>query len=396
MDNTNLIFGTSLLLEDIGLSHRWALALTGLLLSVLIGIFSWLAYRLCKRYLRHLVFPFLRINPVLADKLQQSDLVIRLSYLAPLALLYNTIDLVEIDEVSLTITFVAIVKKILYVTIVIAFSSAIHSALVVLEQFYETFAISRKRPVKVYLQVVSGGIYAFAAILVAAELLGTSPWGFFTGLGAATALLALMFKDSILGLVASVQISAFDVLRIGDWVTMSQFNADGQVTEISLTIVKIRNFDNSQTTIPTHAFLSHGVQNWRSMQESGARRIRRAFLIDMRSIRFLDEAGITALKEGKPSWFIEAIDAVPQGSALTNLELFRQVVLNYLKKRHDLHQSKFDLVLRVLPSNEFGLPLEVYGFAKDISFVAFERVQIEIVDYVFATLNLFQLSVYQK
>lgn len=250
-----------------------------------------------------------------------------------------------------------------------------------------------------------------ALILSIALLIGKSPLLLFSGLGAMTAVLLLVFKDPILGFVAGIQLSANNMLAVNDWLEMPKYGADGDVIDISLTTVKVRNWDKTITTIPTYALISDSFKNWRGMQETGGRRIKRAVFIDATSVHFLGEEDIarlrklqllsahieTKLKEIAEDNRAKNVDpsSPANGRRLTNLGVFRAYLTAYLKANNRIHKGLMQMVRQLDPGAN-GIPLEVYAFANDTDWVAYEGIQSDIFDHIFAVLPEFGLRVYQN
>lgn len=250
-----------------------------------------------------------------------------------------------------------------------------------------------------------------ALILAVALLIGKSPLLLFSGLGAMTAVLLLVFKDPILGFVAGIQLSVNNMLAVGDWLEMPKYGADGDVIDINLTTVKVRNWDKTITTIPTYALISDSFKNWRGMVETGGRRIKRPVYIDATSVRFLSEEDIqrlrrlqllsfhieTKLKEIEEDNRINNVDpASPaNGRRLTNLGVFRAYLTAYLKANKKIHTDLIQMVRQLEPGAN-GIPLEVYAFTNDTQWVAYEGIQADIFDHIFAVLPEFDLRVYQN
>lgn len=241
----------------------------------------------------------------------------------------------------------------------------------------------RHRPLKGIYQMVQLIAILVGVIIMISILIDKDATTILAGLGASAAVMMLIFKDSILGLVAGIQLSANDMLRPGDWITMSKYGADGYVMEVSLTTVKVQNFDKTITTLPPYALVSDSYQNWRGMWENGGRRIKRSLFIDMNTIRFCPSAAEPA------SVADQAADAP------VNLRLYRQYVLDYLE-RHPHVKNDMMKMVRQLPSTPQGLPLEVYCFADTTEWVEYERIQDEIFDHLIAVLPRFGLRIYQQ
>jgi miniconductance mechanosensitive channel len=267
-----------------------------------------------------------------------------------------------------------------------------------------------RRPIKGYLQLVKIGIYIVATVLVVAALVGQSPLVLLTGLGAMTAVLLLVFKDTLLSLVASVQLSSNDMLRMGDWIEMPSQNADGDVIDISLHTVKVRNWDKTISTIPTWKLINESYRNWRGMQESGGRRIKRALLIDQTSVRFLDPEERQRLRRialidayldrqqvelAEYNARLEAAGKDPVNNRrATNLGTFRAYVTAYLRAHPGVAQD-MTLIVRQLDPTPTGLPLQVYCFSADVRWAAYEDLAGDIFDHLLAVLPEFGLRLYQ-
>lgn len=296
--------------------------------------------------------------------------------------------------------------------IVLSVSMAIGAALDYLNELYARRPESRSRPIKGYVQVVKIAVYCGAAILIIAVLIEESPLLLLSGLGAMAAVVLLVFKDTILSLVASVQLSSNDMLRVGDWIEMPDMNADGDVVDIALHTVKVRNFDNTITTIPTHLLISESFRNWRGMTESGGRRIKRALVIDQTSIRFLDDAEVEGLKrfrlldaylarkqEEIAEWNRHELssdcDSI-NARRITNIGTLRAYVSAYLKSHSRIAWEGFTLMVRQLPPGPQGLPLEIYCFTNTVEWSQYEAIQADIFDHMMAILPEFGLRMFQQ
>ena len=228
-------------------------------------------------------------------------------------------------------------------------------------------------------------------ILIISILIDQNAATILAGLGASAAVLMLIFKDSILGLVAGVQLSANDMLRPGDWITMPKYGADGDVLEVSLTTVKVRNFDKTITTIPPYALVSDSFQNWRGMRETGGRRIKRSIFIDMTTVHFCsDKEKIMFASRG---WIDEA-QAKPE-TQVVNLYVFRNYLQNYLKEHPRTHKELMIMVRQMQPTSE-GLPLEIYCFSNTTVWPEYEQIQGEIFDHILAVIPEFGLRIFQR
>jgi len=276
---------------------------------------------------------------------------------------------------------------------------------------YSSLDVARDRPIKGIIQVALIILHLFALILAISVLLDKSPWIFLSGLGAMTAILLVIFRDTLLSLVAGFQLTTNNFIRVGDWIEMPQFSADGDVIDISLHAVRVQNWDKTITVIPTHKFLEHSFKNWRGMSESGGRRIKRPVQIDMSTIRFLEEEEIQKLSrfvllreymENKIQELKEYNrqyqgdrDLIINSRRLTNIGTFRAYLIAYLRQHPKIHQDLTFLV-RQLPPRADGLPIEIYVFTNDIRWSPYEEIQADIFDHILAIANEFGLRIFQN
>lgn len=249
----------------------------------------------------------------------------------------------------------------------------------------------RNRPLKGIYQMINLVAIGIGIILIISILIDQNAATILAGLGASAAVLMLIFKDSILGLVAGVQLSANDMLRPGDWITMPKYGADGDVLEVSLTTVKVRNFDKTITTIPPYALVSDSFQNWRGMRETGGRRIKRSIFIDMTTVHFCSEREKEMF--ASRGWIDEA-QAKPE-TQVVNLYVFRNYLQNYLKEHPRTHKELMIMVRQMQPTSE-GLPLEIYCFSNTTVWPEYEQIQGEIFDHILAVIPEFGLRIFQR
>ena len=248
----------------------------------------------------------------------------------------------------------------------------------------------KNHSLKGFYQMLKLAVIFIGSILIISEVIDKSPVVLLTGLGAGTAILMLVFQDTIKGFVAGIQLIANDMLHPGDWITMPKYGADGDVIEVSLTTVKVQNWDKTITTIPPYALVSDSFQNWRGMQESGGRRVKRAVYIDMRSIQFCTE---DQMKEFEAKgWFdgVERVDGFP-----VNLHIFRNYLEKYLRNHPRVNQNMTIMVRQLQPTAQ-GLPLELYFFSDGTAWIPYEQLQSEIFEHVFAMLPTFGLRIFQS
>lgn len=280
----------------------------------------------------------------------------------------------------------------------------------VIETFLNRTAIGRNMPLKGLSQSIKVIFFIIAGLLVTSILVGKSPAILLSGLGAMTAVIMLVFKDSIMGLVAGVQLAANRMLNVGDWLEMPKYGADGDVIDISLTTVKVQNWDNTITTIPAYALVSDSFKNWKGMTESGGRRIKRSVLIDATSVHFLEEGEIEQLTKAQlmEPYIKSKVEELAQynsehhvdessiinGRKMTNLGSFRVYLERYLRAHPEIHQNKTLMVRQLAPTHQ-GIALELYCFTSTTAWIEYERIQSDVFDHLFAVLPSFNLRVAQ-
>ncbi|MDJ0748511.1 MAG: mechanosensitive ion channel [Woeseiaceae bacterium] len=276
---------------------------------------------------------------------------------------------------------------------------------------YSSMPIAKERPLKGFVQLVQIAVWVFGAVMIIAAVLDRSPLLLLSGLGAMTAILLLVFRDTILSLVASVQLTAQDMVRVGDWIEVPQFGADGDVIDVQLHTVKVQNWDKTITTIPTHRLISGSFKNWRGMSHAGARRIKRAIHLDVSSIRFQSPAEVDhfkrfallkdyiANKEKELSDYNAALDLEVDDAVntrrLTNVGSFRAYAANYLENHPKIHKGMTLMVRQLAPGPE-GLPLEIYCFTNTTVWTEYEDIQADIFDHLLAIVPDFGLRLFQK
>lgn len=338
------------------------------------------------------------------DMIIESKCVQRALYVLPAAIFYSLTPILP--------TLQGIVQLLLTIYIVVMIIYAMNSFLNALGKIYDkNYVLSKKRPIKSFLTVLKILIVIIGAVIIISKLLNQSPLYILSGLGALSAISLLIFKDAILGMVAGFQIASNDLVRIGDWIEMPKYGADGDVIDISLTIVKVQNWDKTITTIPAYALVSDSFKNWRGMQSSGGRRIKRSINIDLTTIGFCSDellgklSQIEYLKD-----YIKArqeeinnynekrkIDTsiLVNGRRMTNIGIFRQYIVEYLKSNPKVHKNMISMV-RQLPPNKEGVPLEIYCFTNDIAWINYENIMSDIFDHLFAVVTYFELKMFQE
>ncbi len=262
---------------------------------------------------------------------------------------------------------------------------------------YKTKAISKRLSIDLHAQIFRLVIVLCSFLSVISLLFSLSLSTLFTSVGAAAALLTFVFKDTMLGLLASLQLTYQDIIKVGDWVTLPSYSADGNIEKITITVIKIRNFDNTYTTVPTYAFLTTGVVNWRSMFENGGRRIKRSVSLDMDKIKIYkkEELHELASKPFMKKFFAENKHMLQEDNSITNITIFRHYVRFYLNNHKDIHKDGFTFLVRQLEPNEKGVPIELYVFTKDTAWTNYESIQADIFDHILAIVPQLDLRVFQ-
>ena len=302
-------------------------------------------------------------------------------------------------------------KKLLNIYVILLVVKIIRSILRTTRDYFQTKEQYFDKPLQSYLQVTMLFLWALGIFFFILELFDRDPLDFILQLGAASAIILLIFKDTILGIVASIQVSINDIVRIGDWITFSKYGADGNVTEINLATVKVQNWDNTYTTIPTYSLISDSFQNWRGMQESEGRRIKRAVYIKQNSVRFLTEDDLKRLKRIqlvapyidhmqkevlRTNRKLEVDDSLPiNGLNQTNLGVFRKYIDAYLYENPAINKDLFLMVRHLTPTAQ-GIPLEIFCFSKDKRWEHYEHIQADIFDHVIAAVSYFDLEIFEE
>jgi len=341
------------------------------------------------------------------DALLEHKVFGRLAQIIPAIIIYSGVDFLpgvsEADQAVVHNVAGAYMILVIVLTLAAVLSAANH--------VYESRPIARLRPIKGFVQLAQVAIYILGAILVIAALIDRSPVILLSGLGAMTAVLLIVFKDTLLSLVASLQLTGQDMIRVGDWLEVPQFGADGDVIDVALYTVTVQNWDKTITKIPTHRLISDSFKNWRGMSESGGRRIKRSINVDFNSIRFLTDEevqrfkdfallkGYIDAKEAELNAYNEALDAPGESGVnlrrLTNIGTFRAYIYNYLKHHPKIH-DRMTLIVRQLQPGTEGLPIEIYCFSNDIDWAAYEGIQADIFDHIGAIAPEFGLRLYQR
>lgn len=341
------------------------------------------------------------------DVLIEHKVFQRMAFLVPGILIYQSVP-ITLDD------FPALIPAALKLTnlyIIVIFLLILNSFLNAIYAMYQKSDFAMYHPIKGYIQIAKIVVFIVIFLLIISILFNQSPFYMLTGLGAFSAVLLLIFKDPILGFVGGIQLSANDMVRQGDWISMPKFGADGTVLEISLTTVKVQNFDNTISTLPTYSLVSESFQNYRGMKDSGVRRMKRSISIDMSSVKFCTQQmldkfrRITILQE-----YIDRTEAELEnynkenniddsvfvnGKRQTNIGVFRAYLEEYLA-HHPLVDNQSDLLVRQLQPNSSGIPIEIYAFTLETGFIRYEKVQSDIFDHILAIVPQFDLRVFQS
>ena len=324
----------------------------------------------------------------------------------PILLLFFSLDDI-LSKYPNILEFIEILLEVLGTLITIVFVKRLLNSI---KDYLKTLSNFRDKPIDSYIQVIMIFIWFFGIMVIFSIISGKDIGTFLATLGALSAVILLIFKDTILGFVASIQVTVNDIVRIGDWITMKSYYADGDVIEINLSTVKVQNFDKTITSIPTYKLVSDSFINWRGMSESGGRRIKRSILIKVSSIKFLDDEQLTKLKQiERISSFItkrkEEIEKenkdkgvnkklLLNGRNMTNIGLYRRYALAYLKDHPQISQDLTIMVRQLAPSPE-GVPLEIYVFVKDKVWVNYEKIMSDIFDHLLAAIPTFDLECFE-
>lgn len=399
-------FGLNLWLQ-LGINTQTAHILNSIVL--IIGLFL-ILYAL--DYVLRRVFMLIMIKTIRKSKTKIDDYLIRNGvlknaiHLVPLWIAQQSIPFIFTGFPESTAAILKVTDVLFIFAITILLKSLAHS----LKDYLKSKKSFANKPLDSYFQVVSIILYIICFVIIFTHLRGVSPSTILGAFGAASAIILLVFKDTILGFVASIQVSSNDMVRVGDWIEMTKYGADGTVLEINLSTVKVQNFDKTITTIPTYALISDSFRNYRGMQKSGGRRIKRSINIKMGSIRFLEADEIENLKRIKllKSYIIERQQEIAEynrthvddptmlvnGRRMTNIGLFREYVNRYLLNNKNTHKQ-FHLMVRHLQPTEHGLPIEIYVFTNTTEWPKYEGIMADIFDHILAVIPYFHLELFE-
>ena len=393
------------MIEQLETSHPLLPSVTGLVLlltaAVLLSLLTKLILTRASKALAR------RSRPDWHEALTAERTFSRLALIVPAVFVYSGVHFVpELPEI-----WVHLIRNVAMAVVILLVARSISAALGTLNRIYMLQPTAHHKPIKGFIQLTQLGVYIVGAILIVATLIERSPTLLLGGFGAMTAVLMLVFQDTILGFVASVQLSAQDMVRVGDWIEVPRYGADGDVIDIALHTVTVQNWDRTITTIPTHSLISDSFKNWRGMSESGGRRIKRSIRIDLESIRILEPEEIVRLR--RFTLLREYIDrkqaeldeyAANLGDEdrvdvnlrrLTNVGTYRAYLLSYLRRHPRIHQGMTLIVRQLAPDGE-GLPLEICAFTKTTAWVEYEGIQSDVFDHALSIVGEFGLQVFQN
>ncbi len=390
-----------------GVGLDWLVPLKTALLLLAVIIFSAILFYIARNLIVRLLHNFfLRTSSKWDDVLVEHRVFRNIAHLVPVLVFMATVDIVFAHYPE----WLPLLHRLLNVYLILVLVKVLISFLRGMESFLSGIEAFKDKPLASYFQLARIIIYIATGILVLSILMARSPIYFLSAFGAMTAILLLIFRDTILGLVASVQISANDMVRVGDWIEMPKYNADGDVLAINLNTVKVSNWDKTITTIPTHYFISESFKNWRGMQLSGGRRIKRALYINLRSIKFVDPVMRERFKQFDliRDYIVERqleieeynrmhnvnTAALINGRRMTNIGVFRRYAEAYLQNHKGINQN-MTLMVRHLAPTDHGLPLEIYCFNNTVRWLEYEPIHANIFDHLLSAAPFFDLEVFQ-
>lgn len=395
-----------ILLEK-GMSEQWAVYVNVFILFVLSSVLVFLVDFIIWKILRKVSASVAKRTKTNFDNIAVANRLPRfLAHIFPLMLALELTPLVFYDfQYAENIAF-----KVLNILGVLLTLRIARSLFQTVRDYLKTLPRFKDKPIDSYIQVFMIFAWAAGVLSILAIITDTDIWKFLTGLGAVSAVLLLIFRDTILGFVASIQVSINDMVRIGDWITFEKYGADGDVIEINLATVKVQNFDKTITTIPTYALISDSFKNWRGMQSSGGRRIKRAVIIKQKSIKFLPPESIESLKkialitnyledrQAKINAFNKEQEVdksmIINGRNMTNLGVFRKYIESYLQS-HSAINDEMIMMSRQLAPTAQGIPLEIYAFSSDKRWQSYEYIMADIFDHILAAVPYFELEVFE-
>jgi miniconductance mechanosensitive channel len=391
IETVNNFFGEYPLLAEV-------IKFTGVILLALIS------YLVTKKIIFALIHSFVNKTKWQYDDILLNKKILRkISIIIPIIVLNQFTYLVpRVEE------FLANLSEAMIILLIVLL---INNLLMSFNDIYERVTENKKRPIKGYIQVIGIIVYVFGGVIIVGTLTGQSMLELMAGIGAMTAILLLIFKDTILSFVASIQITSYDLVKVGDWIEVPSYGVDGDVMDMSLHTIKIRNFDKTISTLPTNKLIEVSFKNWRGMEETGGRRIKRSIHIDTSSIKFCDEAMLNRFRKFEllSDYIDETLAEINKDNAehgvdttelingrrLTNVGTFRAYLKLYLNSREDIHKGLTFLIRQLSPGPN-GLPIEIYVFTTTTAWVKYEDIQADIFDHIFAVIPEFELNAFQS
>lgn len=393
---------------QLGVSEKLAHGINSVVLFLGVALLLYFVDYFLRRIFQVIVIRFTRKSKTkFDDYLIHNKVLKNLTHFIPLVIAKQTLPLIFVGFPRWTHFTLLITDIFIILTVGLIINGVFKS----LRDYFKTQKAFADKPLDSYMQLITILIYFVCGIIIFSELTGKSPIAFLVSLGAASAILMLIFKDTILGFVASIQVSANDMVRVGDWVEMPKYGADGDVLSINLNTVKIRNWDKTITTVPTYAFITDSFKNWRGMSESGGRRIKRTINFKISSFKFCDEEMLNRFKKYRliRDYIIEKEKEIAEHNAklgdvdmisvnvrrLTNIGVFRIYAERYISQKAEINKEMTAMV-RQLPPTSQGLPLEVYCFTKDVRWIYHEKVAADIFDHLLTVASEFDLEIFEE
>lgn len=395
-------------ISSLGFTDKVTHSINSIILLLALGLVLYVVDYFLRRIFQVIVIRFTRKSKTkFDDYLIQNKVLKNLTHFIPFVIAKQTLPLIFVGFPRWTHTTLLITDVFIILTVGLIINGIMKS----FRDHFKTKKAFVDKPLDSYMQLVTILIYFVCGIIIFSELTGKSPIAFLVSLGAASAILMLIFKDTILGFVASIQVSANDMVRVGDWVEMPKYGADGFVLSINLNTVKIQNWDKTITTVPTYAFINDSFKNWRGMSESGGRRIKRTINFKISSFKFCDEEMLTKFKKYRiiRDYIIEKEQEIAEHNSklgdvdmisvnvrrLTNIGVFRIYADRYISQKHEINKEMTAMV-RQLPPTPQGLPLEVYCFTKDVRWIYHEKVAADIFDHLLTVASEFELEIFEE
>ncbi len=391
-------------LEAQGIGGKWSVCLTNIIMVIFVILVSWILYIIVKRILIKSMEAFAaRSKTKWDDILLKNKVFERLIRIVPALVVHAFAPAFGSYQV--------LIQRIAFCYIIFIILLALDKLLDTVNDIYSNFEVSKVRPIMGYLQVLKIIAYVIGSIVIIGILLNRSPWFLLGSIGAASAVLLLVFQNSILGFVAGIQLTSNNMVQLGDWIEMPKYGADGEVKEISLHTVKVQNWDKPIVTIPSYALVSESFKNWKGMEEAGGRRIKRSICIDITSVKFCTEEMLERFehiqyikeyvedkkKEIESYNEEKGIDStnMVNGRHLTNIGTFRAYIESYIKNHPKIHKGMTRLVRQLEPT-EKGIPIEIYVFVNDTVWANYEAVQADIFDHIMSVIPEFDLRIFQN